>query len=72
MIGLFWVKTAMPVISPERVGCMLLNSSVNIAGSFDDILLLQEMGKQRLIDEVFWPYGHQRRCTAFDSLCADT
>lgn len=41
---------------PERVGRMLLDSSVNIGSGFEDIAELQEMGRQRVIDEVILPY----------------
>ena len=52
-----WLGTWYASLFPERVGRMLLDSSMNVAGSFDDASLLQEMGRQRVMDEVVFPYA---------------
>ena len=52
-----WLGAWYASLFPERVGRMLLDSSMNVAGSFDDAKLLQEMGKQRVMDEILFPYA---------------
>jgi pimeloyl-ACP methyl ester carboxylesterase len=42
---------------PERVGRMLLDSSMNFSGTFDDAKLMQPMGYQRILDQVLAPYA---------------
>lgn len=64
-----WLGAWYASLFPERVGRMLLDSSTNIVDSFDGIFQLQEMGKQRLLDEVFLPYAtrHPQRFNLGDS-----
>ena len=52
-----WLGTWYASLFPERVGRMLFDSSMNVAGSYDDATLLQEMGRQRVIDELILPYA---------------
>ena len=52
-----WLGTWYASLFPERVGRMLLDSSMNVTGRYDDATLLQEMGHQRVIDEVMLPYA---------------
>ena len=51
-----WLGAWYASLFPERVGRMLLDSSMDVTGSYDDAKLLQEMGHQRVIDEVILPY----------------
>ncbi len=52
-----WLGAWYASVFPERVGRMLLDSSMNVAGTFDDATLLQEMGTQRVMNEVVFPYA---------------
>lgn len=52
-----WLGAWYASLFPERVGRMLLDSSMNVAGSYDDATLMQEMGHQRVMDEVILPYA---------------
>lgn len=52
-----WLGAWYASLFPERVGRMLLDSSMNVAGSYDDATLMQEMGHQRVIDELILPYA---------------
>jgi pimeloyl-ACP methyl ester carboxylesterase len=52
-----WLGAWYASLFPERVGRMLLDSSMNVAGSYDDATLLQEAGHQRVMDEVILPYA---------------
>ncbi len=51
-----WLGAWYAGLFPERVGRMLLDSSMNIVGSFDDNVQSTEVGRQRVIDEVMLPY----------------
>lgn len=51
-----WLGTWYASLFPERVGRMLLDSSMNVVGSFDDNAQLAEMSTQRAIDDVILPY----------------
>lgn len=48
---------------PERVGRMLLDSSAYVLGTADEISLLQAMGKDRLVNEIFLPYATRHPLT---------
>ncbi len=52
-----WLGAWYASLFPERVGRMLLDSSMNVAATFDDATLLQEVGSQRVMDEVVLPYA---------------
>ena len=52
-----WLGAWYASLFPDRVGRMLLDSSMNVAGTFDDAKLLQQMGKQRVMAEVMFPYA---------------
>ena len=52
-----WLGVWYASLFPERVGRMLLDSSMNVAGSFDDATLLQEVGTSRVVDQIFAPYA---------------
>ncbi|WP_159917378.1 alpha/beta hydrolase [Pantoea sp. 18069] len=52
-----WLGAWYASLFPERVGRMLLDSSMDVTASLDDATLLQEMGRQRVIDEVVLPYA---------------
>ncbi|MGB6055846.1 MAG: alpha/beta hydrolase [Burkholderiaceae bacterium] len=52
-----WLGAWYASLFPERVGRMLLDSSMNVAGSFDDAALLTEMGRQRVFDEMLAPHA---------------
>ena len=52
-----WLGAWYASLFPERVGRMLWDSNMNVTGSYDDATLLQEMGHQRVIDEVILPYA---------------
>ncbi len=51
-----WLGAWYASLFPERVGRMLLDSSMNVAATFDDAKLLQQMGSQRVMDDVILPY----------------
>ena len=52
-----WLGSWYARLFPERMGRMLLDSSMNVTGSYDDALLLTEFGRQRVLDEVILPYA---------------
>ena len=52
-----WLGAWYASLFPERVGRMLFDSSMNVAGTFDDAALLSEMGRQRVMDDVLAPYA---------------
>ena len=52
-----WLGAWYASLFPERVGRMLLDSSMNVAGTFDNATLQSEMGRQRVMDEVLAPYA---------------
>ncbi len=52
-----WLGSWYARVFPERVGRMLLDSNMNVVGSYDDAQLLTEFGRQRTLDEVILPYA---------------
>jgi pimeloyl-ACP methyl ester carboxylesterase len=42
---------------PERAGRMLLDSSMNVAGTIDDAKLMEAMGRQLALDTLLAPYA---------------
>ena len=52
-----WLGSWYARVFPERVGRMLLDSNMNVVGSYDDSRLLTEFGRQRTLDEVILPYA---------------
>ena len=52
-----WLGAWYASLFPERVGRMLLDSNMDVSGSYDDATLLSEMGRQRVIDAVILPYS---------------
>ena len=51
-----WLGSWYASLFPERVGRMLLDSSMDINASFDDAVLSSARGSQRVVDEVMLPY----------------
>ena len=52
-----WLGTWYASVFPERAGRMLFDSSMNVAGSFDDATLLQEVGSYRVLNQILTPYA---------------
>ena len=52
-----WLGTWYASLFPERVGRMLLDSSMNVTGTFDDAKLLSVVGRQRVMDEIIFPFA---------------
>lgn len=52
-----WLGTWYASLFPERAGRMLFDSSMNVAGSFDDATLLQEVGSYQVLDQILTPYA---------------
>ncbi|MEG1770713.1 MAG: alpha/beta fold hydrolase, partial [Comamonas sp.] len=51
-----WLGAWYASLFPERVGRMLLDSSMDVSTDFGAATLQQEMGGQRMIDDVLLPY----------------
>ena len=51
-----WLGAWYASLFPERVGRMLLDSNMNVAGSFDDANLGSEMGRHRVMDDIVFTY----------------
>lgn len=54
-----WLGSWYARLFPQRVGRMLLDSSVDIGARYDDQLMQQEMGRQRILDEIMLPYAER-------------
>lgn len=53
-----WLASWYASLFPEKVGRMVLDSSLDFNSTFDDALeLLQPLARQRLLDEVMIPYA---------------
>ena len=52
-----WLGAWYASLFPERVGRMMLDSSMDVTGTYDDANLLTEMGRQRVLDEIILPYA---------------
>lgn len=52
-----WLGAWYASLFPERVGRMLFDSSMNVAGSYDDATLLSEVGAHRVLNEIMIPYA---------------
>ena len=52
-----WLGAWYASLFPQRVGRMMIDSSMNVAGTLDDAKLLSAVGKQRVMDEVMFPYA---------------
>ena len=52
-----WLGTWYARLFPERVGRMLLDSSMNVEGSFSDAKQLSEFGLSRVFNDVVAPYA---------------
>jgi len=50
-----WLGAWYASLFPERTGRVLLDSSMQLTGTFDDNLLLQRMARQRVLDDVLAP-----------------
>lgn len=51
-----WLGGWYASLFPERVGRMLLDSSMDLSAGFDEAGLQQAMARQRMIDEILLPY----------------
>ncbi|MEF9999259.1 MAG: alpha/beta hydrolase [Comamonas sp.] len=51
-----WLGTWYASLFPDRVGHMLLDSSMDVGADFDAATLQREMGHQRTMDEILLPY----------------
>lgn len=56
-----WLGAWYARLFPERVGRMLFDSSINTQERLDDQLVQQEMGKQRILDEIMLPYAERHQ-----------
>ena len=54
-----WLGAWYAGLFPQRVGRMLLDSSVNVQERLDDAFLHSEMAKQRVLDEIVLPYAER-------------
>lgn len=52
-----WLGTWYAGLFPERVGRMVLIGNTDITAKLNDTLLSQEMGMQRVMDEILAPYA---------------
>ncbi len=52
-----WLGTWYASLFPERVGRMLLDSSMNVVGSFSDATQLSAMGFDRVFNQIVAPYA---------------
>ena len=52
-----WLGTWYASLFPERVGRMLLDSSMNVVGSFSDATRLSGMGFHRIFNDILAPYA---------------
>jgi pimeloyl-ACP methyl ester carboxylesterase len=52
-----WLGAWYASLFPERVGRMLLDSSMDVSAGFDAATLQREMGHQRMIDDIMLPYA---------------
>ncbi len=55
-----WLGTWYASRFPQHTGRMLLDSSMNVAGTFDDALLMDASGRQRLLDDYMAPYAARK------------
>ncbi len=64
-----WLGAWYARLFPERVGRMLLDSSLNIGERLDEQLILQEMADQRILDQIMLPYAarHQDKLALGDA-----
>lgn len=67
-----WLGAWYASLFPERVGRMLLDSSMDVSADFDAATLQREMGRQRTIDEIMLPYvvRHPQRFNLGSSVIA--
>lgn len=56
-----WLGMWYARLFPERVGRMLLDSSLDIGERLDDQFLRQEMANQRIVDEIMLPYAERHQ-----------
>lgn len=52
-----WLGAWYASLFPERVGRMLLDSSMDVSAGFDAATLQREMSHQRMIDDIMLPYA---------------
>ncbi|MGB7479133.1 MAG: alpha/beta hydrolase [Burkholderiaceae bacterium] len=52
-----WLGAWYASLFPERVGRMLLDSSMDATATFDDAIIGMQMGRQRLIDRILVSYA---------------
>ncbi len=52
-----WLGAWYASLFPERVGRMLLDSSMDVTATFDDAMISMQMGRQRLIDRILVSYA---------------
>lgn len=56
-----WLGTWYAGLFPERVGRMVLVGNTDITARLNDTLLSQEMGMQRVMDEILAPYAAENQ-----------
>ncbi|WP_159917377.1 alpha/beta hydrolase [Pantoea sp. 18069] len=56
-----WLGNWYARLFPERVGRMLLDSSLNMVEGLDGQFMLQEMANQRILDEIMLPYAERHQ-----------
>jgi pimeloyl-ACP methyl ester carboxylesterase len=56
-----WLGSWYARLFPQRVGRMLLDSSLDVTQRLDDQFMLQEMANQRILDEVILPYAERHK-----------
>lgn len=56
-----WLGIWYARLFPQRIGRMLLDSSLNMVARLDDQFLLQEMANQRILDEIILPYAERHQ-----------
>lgn len=58
-----WLGSWYARLFPQRVGRMLLDSSLDVTQRLDDQFMLQDMANQRILDEIMLPFAERHRDT---------
>lgn len=56
-----WLGSWYARLFPQRVGRMLLDSSLDMTQRLDDQFMLQDMANQRILDEIMLPYAERHQ-----------
>lgn len=58
-----WLGSWYARLFPQRVGRMLLDSSLDVTQRLDDQFMLQDMANQRILDEIMLPFAERHQDT---------